>query len=236
MTNEQVENVMAIAFELARIREEHGAQSGMYLSEVRALRAEVERLAAQAAPTLLDAFKSGNAILIDWPMEPVTPQESLKLMDMMDAEYAKTIGKPAPDREMAICMQRVQHMACDLWASQKEVIRAHFVELAAAQAPVVQAGDMRSYLDFVLEPRHINGEVSAVEYEQALIELRLLRDRASSGAAQAVRMLTREELNDVALSEQVGWGPGEYVEAVQRKFCAVNAGLTIPADGVIGGV
>lgn len=61
-------------------------------------------------------------------------------------------------------------------------------------------------------------------------------DRASSGAAQAVRMLTREELNDVALSEQVGWGPGEYVEAVQRKFCAVNAGLTIPADGVIGGV
>ena len=51
MLNEQVENVMAIAFELARIREEHGAQSGMYLSEVRALRAEVERLAAQAAPS-----------------------------------------------------------------------------------------------------------------------------------------------------------------------------------------
>ena len=51
MLNEQVESVMAIAFELARIREEHGAQSGMYLSEVRALRAEVERLAAQAAPT-----------------------------------------------------------------------------------------------------------------------------------------------------------------------------------------
>lgn len=46
-----VEGVMAIAFELARIREEHGAQSGMYLSEVRALRAEVERLATQSAPT-----------------------------------------------------------------------------------------------------------------------------------------------------------------------------------------
>ena len=46
-----VEGVMSIAFELARIREEHGAQSGMYLSEVRALRAEVERLAAQAAPS-----------------------------------------------------------------------------------------------------------------------------------------------------------------------------------------
>ena len=49
MLNEQVESVMAIAFELARIREEHGAQSGMYLSEVRALRAEVTRLAEQGA-------------------------------------------------------------------------------------------------------------------------------------------------------------------------------------------
>ncbi len=58
MLNEQVENVMAIAFELARIREEHGAQSGMYLSEVRALRAEVERLAAQAAPTETSAVVS----------------------------------------------------------------------------------------------------------------------------------------------------------------------------------
>ena len=48
MLNEQVESVMAIAFELARIREEHGAQSGMYLSEVRALRAEVERLRQDA--------------------------------------------------------------------------------------------------------------------------------------------------------------------------------------------
>lgn len=63
-------------------------------------------------------------------------------------------------------------------------------------------------------------------------------DRASSGAttAQAVRMLTREELNDVALSDQVGWEPGEYIEAVQRKFCAVNAGKRIPASGEIGSV
>ena len=50
-----VESVMALAFELARIREQHGAQSGMYLSEVRALRAEAERLAAQAEPTERDA-------------------------------------------------------------------------------------------------------------------------------------------------------------------------------------
>jgi len=57
--------------------------------------------------------------------------------------------------------------------------------------------------------------------------------QSNVGAAQAVRMLTREELNDVALSEKVGWGPGEYVEAVQRKFGEVN-GLRIPADGKIG--
>ena len=68
-----------------------------------------------------------------------------------------------------------------------------------------------------------------------IYEFRKRRDRASSGAAQAVRMLTRDELNDVALSEKVGWGPGEYVEAVQRKFCAINKGKRIPADGVIGG-
>jgi len=49
MDKATVESVMALAFELARIREQHGAQSGMYLSEVRALRAEAERLAAQAA-------------------------------------------------------------------------------------------------------------------------------------------------------------------------------------------
>jgi len=51
MDKATVESVMALAFELARIREQHGAQSGMYLSEVRALRTEVKRLAAQAAPS-----------------------------------------------------------------------------------------------------------------------------------------------------------------------------------------
>jgi len=46
-------------------------------------------------------------------------------------------------------------------------------------------------------------------------------------------MLTQPELNDVALSEKVGWGPGEYVEAVQRAFCRINAGKRIPADGEV---
>ena len=57
--------------------------------------------------------------------------------------------------------------------------------------------------------------------------------RAMRGAAQAVRMLTQEELEhcrlwyDGALNQQLG---------VLRKFCEVNAGRTIPADGKIGGV
>lgn len=113
-----------------------------YKTMLAALFDDLLGLAAQAAPTLLDALKSGKAILIDWPMEPSTPEEALELMDAMDAEYAKTMGKPAPDDEMAVAMRRVRHMACDLWAWQKEAMRANFTALAAAQpsqAPVVQA-------------------------------------------------------------------------------------------------
>jgi hypothetical protein len=69
-----------------------------------------------------------------------------------------------------------------------------------------------------------------------LVLLAAQEDASSGATTQAVRMLTREELNDVALSDQVGWEPGEYIEAVQRKFCAVNAGRAIPASGEIGSV
>ena len=177
--------------------------------------AEVESLAAQSAPTGLTDM--------GWVIDAATKGE-LAAYDQGSAECQQAVTKILDGKDTGA------GTANPPW----EPLRRRLIALVA-QAPVVQAGDMRSYLDFVLEPRHINGEVSAVEYEQALIELRLLRDRASSGAAQAVRMLTREELNDVALSEQVGWGPGEYVEAVQRKFAEVN-GLRIPADGKIGDV
>jgi len=62
----------------------------------------------------------------------------------------------------------------------------------------------------------------------------VLSDRAAA-QVEPVRMLTQPELNDVALSEKVGWGPGEYVEAVQRAFCRINAGRVIPADGEVRG-
>ena len=59
-------------------------------------------------------------------------------------------------------------------------------------------------------------------------------DRASSCAAQAVRMLTDEE-------KVKAWNHDcnallSYADAVIRAFCAVNAGKRIPADGKIGGV
>ena len=89
-------------------------------------------------------------------------------------------------------------------------------EYVAAQAPVVQASWPQE--------EQPDGTVNAVDPADM---------GASSGAAQAVRMLTQEELEhcrlwyDGALNQQLG---------VLRKFCAVNAGRTIPADGVIGGV
>ena len=214
-----VDSVMAKAMMLVGALGDscEAATSLPFLEAVTALRAEVERLAAQAAPNLLDAFKSGNAILIDWPMEPVTPQEALKLMDMMDAEYTKTVGKSSPDREMAVCMQRVQHMACDLWASQKEVMRSHFVELVAAQpsqAPVVQAGEYPplpeelfsefwgcvAVWDLSAEGEEAGAEAIRIEnVVKGLMRAYVDADRASSGAttAQAVyvpRLLTALEI------------------------------------------
>jgi len=106
----------------------------------------------------------------------------------------------------------------------------------AERAPVVQAVQAREYppLPWGNQQPYVwfcrTKDTDLVAAFRAYVDA----DRASSGATtQAVRMLTREELNDVALSEQVGWGPGEYVEAVQRKFAEVN-GLRIPADGKIG--
>ena len=62
--------------------------------------------------------------------------------------------------------------------------------------------------------------------------------RASSGAAQAVRMLTDAEQTAIIDMHNTGRAQGDHecVEDIQRKFCAVNAGKRIPADGVIGGV
>lgn len=101
----------------------------------RALLAEQTTKDAGEDAKFMDAFKSGQAIRVDWPMEPSTPEEALELLDMMDVEYAKTMGKSAPDAEMGNSMRRVRHMACDLWAWQKETMRESFNEaIRAARA------------------------------------------------------------------------------------------------------
>lgn len=112
----------------------------------------------------------------------------------------------------------------------------------AERAPVVQAVPAGEYPPLP-EPAYpaiyagLGRFSQRAGYTAAQLRAYVDADRASRGATPAdVRMLTREELNDVAMSEQVGWGPGEYIEAIQRKFCAINAGKRIPADGVIGGV
>jgi hypothetical protein len=107
--------------------------------------------AAQGQTPSADIF--ANAIRVDWNMEPSTPDEALELLDAMDAEYAKTMGKPAPDDEMAQSMRRVRHMACDLWAWQKDEIRAAFVALQQAQgqdaAPAEQMQEFWLWKNFV---------------------------------------------------------------------------------------
>ena len=180
------------------------------------LRAEVERLAAQAAPTGLTDM--------GWVIDAATKGE-LAAYDQESAECQQAVTKILDGKDTGA------GTANPPW----EPLRRRLIALVA-QAPVVQAGDMRSYLDFVLEPRHINGEVSAVEYEQALIELRLLRDRASSGAAQAVRMLTEDEQAAIIDMHSTGRAQGDHecAEAIQRKFCEVNK-LAAPSDGEIGG-
>ncbi len=52
-------------------------------------------------------------------------------------------------------------------------------------------------------------------------------------SAQPVRMLTQEELEHCRLWHD---GPLNQQLGVLRKFCEVNAGRTIPADGKIGGI
>lgn len=58
--------------------------------------------------------------------------------------------------------------------------------------------------------------------------------QAGDASAPAVRMLTKDEHEEL----EAGLGMTLYfgvVQAIQRKFCAVNAGKRIPPDGKIGG-
>jgi len=119
--------------------------------------------AAQGQTPSADIF--ANAIRVDWNMEPHTPDEALELLDAMDAEHAKTMGKPAPDAEMAHSMKRVRHMACDLWASQKDEIRAAFVALKnAAQGQDAAPAEQPQAVELLDERGEIRRDLKGSAY------------------------------------------------------------------------
>jgi hypothetical protein len=156
---------------------------------------------------------------------------------------ANTLFGPGhyPDIEAARELGGAQALFDKEMAEHEAFRAAHPAPVAdqPSQAPVVQAMKATSepLQRYTLRRPKDAADYMAKDSDGQWVKYDDLKaDRASSGATtQAVRMLTREELNDVALSEQVGWGPGEYVEAVQLALLRVNAGRTIPADGVIGG-
>lgn len=257
MLNEQVESVMAIAFELARIREEHGAQSGMYLSEVRALRAEAERLAAQAAPTeppqefesaqgraLASAWAEGwaqcrDAEYVGEEAESEAFNQSHTLAQCLYADQTRFQGGLSNDQLRRAWSAKLPNV---IPTDEQLTAFALGIEAAAqpSQAPVVQAVQAREYppLPWGNQQPYVwfcrTKDTDLVAAFRAYVDA----DRASSGATtQAVRMLTEDEQAAIIDMHSTGRAQGDHecAEAIQRKFCEVNK-LPAPADGVIGGV
>lgn len=182
-------------------------------------RAEVERLAAQAAPT---ADRWHDATLppeIEQRLAPwLTNGAALHPATVnLVVRFARALSKKLAAAE-------TKYGYSDGWLSPDwmDECRSKLMEHIAKGDP----RDVAAYCAFLW---HHGASTAVAQPSQAPVV-------QAVQATQAVRMLTREELNDVALSDQVGWEPGEYIEAVQRKFCAVNAGRAIPPDGKIGGV
>ncbi len=281
MDKATVESVMALAFELARIREQHGAQSGMYLSEVRALRAEAERLAAQAAPPKLWLWKNFVAGRPEyWAFDNPYPIN-------LDSGDPQTLGEPcgyaifkpsrsgradfSEDEVMSRIAQAESKVSYNLNPNKANADAFDFLRFAkknldmhAARVPFANNGLVTAAVAWIQAAETIlaaqsPAQAPVVQAAQATeksnwwcahcgvfvmpVEVTFTERHdpeaggcgfsvsASSGAAQAVRMLTQEELEhcrlwyDGALNQQLG---------VLRKFCEVNAGRTIPADGKIG--
>jgi len=260
-----VDSVMAKAMMLVGALDDscEEATSLPFLEAVTALRAEVERLAAQAAPTTADRWNDAalppeiEQRLAPWltngaALHPATvnlvvrfARALSKKLAAAETKYGYSDGWLSPDWMDECRAKLMEHIAkgdprdvaaycAFLWHHGASTVTSQ-----PSQAPVVQAMKATSepLQRYTLRRPKDAADYMAKDSDGQWVKYDELKaDRASSGATtQAVRMLTRDELNDVALSEQVGWGPGEYVEAIQRKFCEVNK-LRIPADGEIGGV
>jgi len=179
-------------------------EEGVFQAEAE-FRAEVERLAAQSAPT-----------------EPIRPNPELLGLAGgragFDCEYAPPAVAQSAPLQQAECTCAAKDMPfgrCCRAAAQVEPPSMPSSEWLAEAERL--ASVCRTHIATLEDHRALNAHLS----------------KRVTAQVEPVRMLTQPELNDVALSEKVGWGPGEYVEAVQRKFAEVN-GLRIPADGKIG--
>lgn len=218
MLNEQVENVMAIAFELARIREEHGAQSGMYLSEVRALRAEVERLAAQSAPLAQQAR--------EYPPLPEGVKARFKCEDCDGTGYT---GEMIPGSEF----QPPEPVGCT---------SCNFTGWWA-EGEAYSADQMHAYLDsgrsLAVETARMLAVELASERETTANLTRALRDAIEPPIFMGEPVIPPKPVGFVVLDH---FGPNKHffssfyeTRNTEREWVPVYAGRAIPATSKTDG-
>lgn len=88
---------------------------------------------AQEVSPLADPLATG--VVVDWELESEDP---VAAMDAIYETYRKTHGKPKPDAEMALLMEKTRLMLFDWWAAHREAIRGALVAAAPsnkAQGP-----------------------------------------------------------------------------------------------------
>jgi len=238
------------------------------------LRAEVERLAAQSAPTEApQEFESaqGRALASAWAegwtqcrdaeyageeAQSEAFNQSYTLAQCLHADQTRLQGGLSNDQLRRAWGAKLPRV---IPTDEQLTAFALGIEVAVAQsAPLAQQADCTCEAKDMpfgrccraaaqVEPPSMPSSEWLAEAERLASVCRThiatLEDHRALNAhlskrvtaqVEPVRMLTQPELNDVALSEKVGWGPGEYVEAVQRAFCRINAGRAIPPDGKIG--
>lgn len=147
MDKATVESVMALAFELARIREQHGAQSGMYLSEVRALRAEVERLAAQSAPLAQQAREYPP--LPKLPTMTVLSELQSGTQEMVRLDVAHEAMRAYVDADRAAAQVEPPSMPSSEWLAEAERIAGEFTVAVAngeSAAAALAYSNLRAHL------------------------------------------------------------------------------------------
>lgn len=201
--------------------------------------AEVERLAAQAAPTETAAVVS------------VSKFTRLKFFrDLSNDERMKVL-------RVFMDLSTIPDDAIQTHGIQRQLFDKVFAAAQPSQAPVVQAVQVGEYPPEPNNLKTLSGPIWPLICDWAEAEmgpdagriadkidaaiLDAMRayvdaDRASSGATtQAVRMLTEEEVAKELQSAVISRATWEVVNDLFKAFGEVNAGRTIPPSGKIGG-